>query len=236
MKIVLPVLILLFVVPMILMCGCLGTGGWSAQDWIEQGNRFAKDGLYADALDAYNQSLRLDASNPKVWTWRGIALQHLGNQTGAMNDFDMAISLNPNESSAWQGKASLYIDTDQYKLAVKAAERSIALAKPEDKVENSWLLLGFAYNRLEQYEDALQSFDKAIEIDPKRVDLWQHKAYTLTKLGRFAEVLSCYEVMTGIEPDNPELWNKKGEILLALGQINEANEAFTIAKGLIERS
>ena len=42
--------------------------------------------------------------------------------------------------------------------------------------------------------------------------------------------------MTGIEPENPELWNKKGEIYLALGQINEANEAFTIAKGLIERN
>jgi cytochrome c-type biogenesis protein CcmH/NrfG len=54
------------------------------------------------------------------------------------------------------------------------------LAGPGDKKENSWLLLGFAYNRLEQYEDALQSFDKAIEIDPNRVDLWQHKAYTLT--------------------------------------------------------
>ena len=50
------------------------------------------------------------------------------------------------------------------------------------------------------------------------------------------EVLKCYEVMTGIDKDNPELWNKKGEIHLALGQINEANEAFAMAKNLIERN
>jgi len=221
---------------LLLLCGCLGTEGWNAQDWIEQGNRFAKDGLYTEAVDAYSRSLRLDPLNPKAWTWRGIALQHLDRLQEAMNDFDEAIRLNPNESGAWQGKASVYIDTGQYKLAIKSAERSLELAGPGDKMENSWLIIGFAYNRLEQYEDALLQFDKAIEKDPKRIDLWQHKAYTLTKLARFMEVLKCYEVMTGIEHDNPELWNKKGEIHLALGQINEANEAFTIAKGLIERN
>lgn len=221
---------------MVFLCGCLGPDGWNAQDWTDQGNRFAKDGLYADAVHAYNQSLQLSPSNPKVLTWRGIALQHQGYQEDAMRDFDAALQINPNESIAWQGKASSYIDSNQYKLAIKAAERSITHAEPGDKVENSWLILGFAYNRLEQFEDALSCFDKAIEIDPKRIDLWQHKAFTLTKLGRFMEVLKCYEVMTGIEPDNPVLWNKKGEIHLALGQINEANEAFVMAKGLIERN
>lgn len=236
MKFVPTVLLSLSVLMLILLCGCLGNEGWNAKDWIEQGNRFAKDGLYTEAVDAYSHSIRLDPNNPKVWTFRGISLQHLERQQEATNDFDEAIRLNPNESGAWQGKASSYIDTGQYKLAIKAAERSLELAGPEDKKENSWLLLGFAYNRLEKYEDALIQFDKAIEIDPKRVDLWEHKAYTLTKLGRYMEVLKCYEVMTGIKPDNPEFWNKKGEIHLALGQINDANKAFATAKSLIERS
>ncbi|MDD3574456.1 tetratricopeptide repeat protein [Methanospirillum sp.] len=236
MKFVSTVLLSLSVLMLLFLCGCLGTEGWNAQDWIDQGSRFAKDELYVEAVDAYSHSIRLDPINPKVWTFRGIALQHLGRQQEAMNDFDEAIRLNPDESGAWQGKASSYVENGQYKLAIKAAERSLELAGPEDKKENSWLLLGFAYNRLEQYEKALQMFDKAIEIDPKRLDLWQHKAYTLTKLGRYMEVLKCYEVMTGIDKDSPELWNKKGEIHLALGQINEANNAFAMAKSLIEKN
>jgi tetratricopeptide (TPR) repeat protein len=229
---IIPLILLLSV----LFCGCMGSGGWNAQEWTEQGNKFAKDGLYSEAIDAYNQSLNLDATNPKVWTWRGIAEQHLGLQSDAMNDFDKAISLNSNESAAWQGKASSLIDSEEYKLALKAAERSIAVAGKDDPVENSYLLEGFAYNRLGQYDDALQMYDKAIEIDPKRIDLWEQKAYTLTKQERYPEVLKCYDMMTNIEPDNAELWNKKGEIHLALGQINEANEAFSVAKGLIERN
>jgi len=227
--------ILIIMLLLVFFCGCLGSEGWNAQDWTEQGNKFAKDGLYSEAVNAYNQSIRLDPTNPKVWTWKGIAEQHLGFQTDAMSDFDTALRLNPNESSAWQGKASSYIDTNEYKLALKSAERSIAVASEGDKIENSYLLLGFAYNRLNQYDDALQMYDKAIEIDPKRVDLWEQKAYTLTKQERFMEVLKCYDMMTDIDPDNAELWNKKGEIHLALGQINEANEAFSVAKGLIER-
>jgi tetratricopeptide (TPR) repeat protein len=109
------VLLSLSVLMLIFLCGCLGTEGWSAQDWIEQGNRFAKDGLYTEAVDAYSHSIRLDPINPKVWTYRGIALQHLGRQQEAMNDFDEAIRLNPNESGAWQGKASSYIESGQYK-------------------------------------------------------------------------------------------------------------------------
>ena len=229
------ILIPLILMLSIIICGCLGNEGWGAKEWTEQGNKYAKDGLYSEAVDAYNQSIMLDPSNPKVFTWRGIALQHLGSSTDAMKDFDIAIDMNPNESAAWQGKASTYIDLGEYKQALKAAERSITVAGPDDKIENSYLILGFAYNRLEQYDEALQMYDKAIEIDPKRVDLWEQKAYTLTKQGRFLEVLKCYDILTDIKPDNAELWTKKGEIHLALGQINEANEAFSVAKGLIER-
>lgn len=235
----LPGIFFLLLVATICTClsGCLGNTSWDAAEWIEQGNRLATDGLYSDAIQAYNQSLKLDPTNAKVFTYRGVALQHLGDNNGSMRDFDQALSLNPTESAAWQGKAASYIETGEYRLAVKSADK--ALEQPpgaDDKRDNAYLLLGFALNRLEQYDDALSAFDNAIEINPKRLDLWQNKAYTLTKLGRFMEVLKCYEVMCQIDPDNAEIWSKKGEIHLALGQINEANEAFSIAKSLIKQN
>lgn len=109
MKFVSTVLLSLSVLMLLFLCGCLGTEGWNAQDWIDQGSRFAKDELYVEAVDAYSHSIRLDPINPKVWTFRGIALQHLGRQQEAMNDFDEAIRLNPDESGAWQGKLLLML-------------------------------------------------------------------------------------------------------------------------------
>ena len=229
--------IILLLLILVFFAGCIGNSSGNADEWLEQGNRLAKEGLYSNAVDAYNQSLKLNGLNAKGFTYRGVALQHLGNNNAAMADFEQALSINPNESAAWQGKAATYIETGDYRMAIKAADRAIELShSSEDKIENAYLLRGFAQNRLEKYDDALMAFDKAIEIDPKRLDLWQNKAYTLTKLGRFVEVLKCYEVMTGIDPDNAEIWSKKGEIHLALGQINEANEAFSIAKTLIKQN
>ncbi len=218
------------------LSGCTGTDSWSAADWMEQGNRFAEEDLFTEAVDAYTHSLDKDPSNYRVLTYRGVAYQHLGNTTAAMADFEGALSMAPRQSGAWQGKSATFIDLGEPDNALKAADKAIEYAVDGDKVENAYLLKGFALNRLEQYEDALQAFDAAIEIDPKRLDLWQHKAYTLTKLGRFMEVLKCYDVMTGIKPGDAELWNRKGEIYLALGQINEANEAFSMAKTLIKGS
>ncbi len=219
----------------IFLCGCTGTDSWSSEDWTDKGNMFADEGLYADAVDAYNHSIAKEPDNPKYYTYRGVAYQHLGNTTQAMNDFDYSLSLVPKQSEPWQGKSATYIDLGDPEMALKAADKAIEYVGEGDKAENAYLLKGFALNRLLEYDDALLAFDTAIEIDPKRLDLWQNKAYTLTKLGRYMEVLKCYDVMTGIKPDDPELWNKKGEIYLALGQINEANEAFAMAKSLISR-
>ena len=90
--------------------------------------------------------------------------------------------------------------------------------------------------KVENYEEAIIAYDNAIALSPTNYQAWRDKALSLRELKRYNESFSTLNTILKIFPDNPELWNKKGEIHLALGQINEANEAFAMAKSLIERN
>ena len=210
----------------------------SSDKWNDKGNALADQGRYKEALDAYNTSLTYDADNASTYTYRGTVFHRLGRITEAMNDFDYALLLNPNEKQAWIAKASVYIDTGEYILAEQAARRAIEVAKanPDKNVADAYLIHGFVLNRLGRYESALRAFDLAITFDPERRDLWEHKAYTLVNMGRLTEALQCYDYLIQLYPEDPQLWNMKGSVHMARGQTAEANRAYATAKSIMLNS
>ena len=60
-----------------------------------------------------------------------------------------------------------------------------------------------------QYDRAIGSYDKALEIDPKNSDLWNSRGLALCHLGRHIEALVTFE----IDPGFVDAWNNKGVVL-----------------------
>ena len=51
-----------------------------------------------------------------------------------------------------------------------------------------------------QYEDALNSFQKAISLKQNDPDLWNLKGITLRSLGRYNEAIDCFNKSLEIDP------------------------------------
>ena len=52
---------------------------------------------------------------------------------------------------------------------------------------------GYALGNLNKYREAIECFDKAIEINPKHADAWRYKGYALSKLEDEEKlILSCF--------------------------------------------
>ena len=51
-----------------------------------------------------------------------------------------------------------------------------------------------------QYEDALNSFQKAISLNQNDPDLWNLKGVTLRSLGRYNEAVECFNKSLEIDP------------------------------------
>ncbi len=69
----------------------------------------------------------------------------------------------------------------------------------------------------DKYELALQSFKKAIEIEPDYVEAWMNKGVALNKIGLHAKALIALKKAIELAPNYAEAWLNKGVALDKLG-------------------
>jgi tetratricopeptide (TPR) repeat protein len=55
---------------------------------------------------------------------------------------------------------------------------------------------------LNRIDEALTSFNKAIEINPGDIDAWIYKGRSLEELGEFEEAINCYGRALKINPEH----------------------------------
>jgi tetratricopeptide (TPR) repeat protein len=91
---------------------------------------------------------------------------------------------------------------------------------------------GYSLTELGRYEEALEAYDRAIELQGENSWFWARKGRTLRLLNRYEESMQCYEKALEIQPDYPWAWNGKGIIHDRLGQLDEALAAFHRASEL----
>ena len=74
----------------------------------------------------------------------------------------------------------------------------------------------------EEYEEAIASYERAVEINPDDQDAWYGLGYALGNLGRYEEAIASYERAVEINPDKEKAWYNRGIALGNLGRYEEA--------------
>lgn len=46
-----------------------------------------------------------------------------------------------------------------------------------------------------KYREAVKSYDKALELDPKKTEAWYNKGFAFVKLGKYGEVIKSYDLV-----------------------------------------
>ena len=110
-----------------------------------------------------------------------------------------------------------------------------ALSAMQVKAETAeeWYLRGnclmtqLLYTQAETgYEEAMEYFDRAIELNPEYIEAWYAKADLLAFQGRLEEALECTDKMLEINPNISQVWTGKGLCLTMQGKYEEAYECF----------
>jgi tetratricopeptide (TPR) repeat protein len=91
-----------------------------------------------------------------------------------------------------------------------------------------WFNEGLALQDQGKYDESIQDYDKAIEINPNATGTWYNKGVALVGLGKYNEANQAYDKIIKIEPKNAAALARyaKGVVLVGLGKYNEANQAF----------
>ena len=96
----------------------------------------------------------------------------------------------------------------------------------DQNLESVWNNYGYALNRLERYDEAIEKFKKSVEINPDNDSVWANYGYALKRLERYDEAIEKFKKSVEINPDNDSVWANYGYALNRLGKYNEAIEKF----------
>ncbi len=95
-----------------------------------------------------------------------------------------------------------------------------------------WRNKGGALYSLGKYNEAIECYDKSIEIDSNNPVVWNNKGLALNLLGKYNEAIASYDNSIKIDPNDADVWNNKGLALNALGNDNEAKKCYDKSREL----
>jgi tetratricopeptide (TPR) repeat protein len=91
-----------------------------------------------------------------------------------------------------------------------------------DNKVNLYLELGSLWFINGDYEEAIASYDKALEIKPDYYEVWGNRGVALNDLGKYEEAIASYDKVLEIKPDKHEVWYNRGIALINIGRNEEA--------------
>jgi tetratricopeptide (TPR) repeat protein len=137
----------------------------------------------------------------------------------ALQHFDRAIEINPNDSDAWYYRGDTLADLGKHEEAIASFNRAIEIQPDHYEV---WISRGLVLAILGRFNEVIDSYDRAIEIKADDPDAWYYRGCTLVDLGRYEKALESYNRAIEIKPDDPEFWYSRGILLGKLGGPNDA--------------
>ena len=113
-----------------------------------------------------------------AWFQKGVSLDKLGRNKEALECYNKAIELNPENATYWHMKGLSLNRLERYEEAIFCFDKTLAL-NPNDKAV--WYAKGLALKRLKRFENAIKCFDKTIELEAIGSDAYA-KEQQLTSL------------------------------------------------------
>jgi tetratricopeptide (TPR) repeat protein len=186
-----------------------------AELWKNLGNVLVELERPAEALLSFQHVLTLD---PRHWesAYRSAVLLHeSGRLEEAVKHFDVCHRLKPDHALTLRARARSLRDLNRLEEALKDSRGAYALDPGDAETCNG---VGDILARLpDRQEEALQWFDRALELRPDYVQALTNRALVLGQLHRFEEAVAAYHRLQSLDPGNAETDITLGHLHLLLG-------------------
>ena len=94
------------------------------------------------------------------------------------------------------------------------------------KTADDWLNKGNLLLNLGEFNEAINAYNKAIELNQSNATAWKQKGNALLNLTKYQEALECNNKAIELDPKYASAWNNKGVALVYLGEYDDAIKAW----------
>ena len=145
--------------------------------------------------------------------------------------FSMSPSFAVTEGESFNRKETVlmaHVNPEVMRMINEAIEQN-----PNDP--QPYLQRGLAYNHLEEYQKALNDFNRVLELDADNVDAYNFRGTMYFRVGDYERALADYNQAMNINPDYALLYFNRGYVRIELGKIQGAIEDFQKGANLAKK-
>src|SRR5271170_8112867 len=174
------------------------------------------------------KSHAMGARTPAELHDAGLGYMQAGRYLDAQMCCEQALALDSSHTDSFHLMGLLALQANQHDLAVAWLARAIR-QDPQPVCLSS---LGTALQRQGRHEEALKTFDKAVQLKPDDAELWINLGNVLVDLDRPSEAVLGFQHALKLNPSRWEAANKSGHLLFRLERFEEALAHFDLCDQL----
>lgn len=170
----------------------------------------------------YIENMIQDSANMTEYSsffTEALTYENQGKYKKAIESYDKAISLNPDDSYSYGNKGLVLCKLEKYEEAIQEFDKAIDLDpdEPDHYYNKSLALIS-----LGRYEESIEACDQVIKMNPKDYTIYSNRGSNLRKLKRYEEAIQSYDQAIQLKPDESELYMNKAIVLMELEKYKDA--------------
>ncbi len=173
------------------------------------GVAYGELGRYQEAIESYNQTIRIDPAYAEAHYNLGVAYVTVGRYQEAIESSKQAIRIKPAYAEAYNNLGVAYSELGRRQDEIESYKQAIRI-NPD--YAGAYYNLGFAYGELGRYQESIESFKQAIRIKPGYAEAHLSLGFTYLLTGEKDSALKEYEILktldTGLSNELFNLINK----------------------------
>ena len=190
----------------------------SAGDWFQQGISFMNSERYDEAIEAFTRALEINPHDQDACFLRWVAWRKKAKLHGIL--YLSGIGLKP------------VCDNKEFQALVAKLEAQFSGKKTERRLStNIWLRQGISFMNSQRYDDAINAFTEALEINPRYAEAYFFRGGTWYRKGDYDRAIADFTKALEINPGYAKAyslrggaWDKKGDYDRAIADYTKALE------------
>jgi eukaryotic-like serine/threonine-protein kinase len=153
------------------------------------GDAYLADGRKSEALAAYQEAVKI---NPYYWNnynELGWAYFQTGEYDQALKSFQQVTHLDPDEGVGYENIGNVYLQEGSYDKSIAAFQKALQFKATYDTVTD----LGGAYFFQRRFEDAIGTFERAVQLNPNQAVALANLADAYRWSGQAAKARTTYD-------------------------------------------
>ncbi len=123
----------------------------------------------------------------------GASLHDQRDYLGAIEKYERALEIDDESPIAYAELAMTYFTIKEYKKSYNSAKKAFKYAKDGQLDPMMFIVIGNSLDMLEESEEAIDYYNKGLELYPKDFMIYYNKGIAFNSLKKYDDALGCFE-------------------------------------------